>query len=42
MKSLTLKAIKHKKHVCKKKVNIEQILDEIKRSSVTNLDKDTM
>ena len=30
------------KHVSKKKVNVENILHEIKRSSATNLDKDTL
>ena len=42
MKLLILKAINHVKDVSKKKVNIEHILHEIKRSSATNLDKDTL
>ena len=42
MESLILKAINHAKHVSKKKVTIENILHEIKRSSATNLDKDTL
>ena len=42
MKLIILKAIKHVKDVSKKKVNVENILHEIKRSSVTNLDKDTL
>ena len=42
MESLILKAINHVKLVSKKKVNVENILHEIKRSSATNLDKDTL
>ena len=42
MESLILKAINHVKLVSKKKVNLENILHEIKRSSATNLDKDTL
>ena len=42
MESLILKAVNYVKHFCKKKVNIEKILHEIKRSSATNLDKDTI
>ena len=42
MGSLILKAINHVKLVSKKKVNVESILHEIKRSSASNLDKDTL
>ena len=42
MDSLILKAINHVKLVSKKKVNVENILHEIKRSNATNLDKDTL
>ena len=42
MESLILKAKNHVKHVSKKKVNVRNILHEIKRSSATNLDKDTL
>ena len=42
MESLKLKAINHVKLVSKKNVNVGNILHEIKRSSATNLDKDTL
>ena len=42
MESLILKATNHVKHVSKRKVNVENILHEIKRSGATNLDKDTL
>ena len=42
MESLILKAINLVKYVSKKKVNVENILHEIKRSSATNLDKDAL
>ena len=42
MASSILEAINHVIHVSKKKVNVENILHEIKRSSATNLDKDTL
>ena len=42
MESLISKVINHVKHVSKNKVNVENILHEIKRSSATNLDKDTL
>ena len=42
MESLILKTINHVKLVSKKKVNLGNILHEIKRSSATNLDKDTL
>ena len=42
MESLILKAINHLKIGSKKKVNVENILHETKRSSATNLDKDTL
>ena len=42
MESLISQAINHVKHVSQKKVNVEKILHEIKRSSATNLDKDTL
>ena len=42
MESLILKAINHVKHVSKKMVNVENILHEIKISSATYLDKDTL
>ena len=42
MESLILKTINHVKHVTKKKVNVKNILHEIKRSSAINLGKDTI
>ena len=42
MESSILKAINHVKLVSKIKINVENILHEIKRSSATNLDKDTL
>ena len=42
MESLILKAINHVKLVSKEKVNVENILHEIKRFSATILDKDTL
>ena len=42
MESLILKAINHVKQVSKRKVNVENIIHEIKRSGATNLDKDTL
>ena len=42
MESLISKSINYVKHVSQKKVNVEKILHEIKRSSATNLDKDTL
>ena len=42
MESLIPKAINPVKLVNQKKVNFENILHEIKRSSATNLDKDTL
>ena len=42
MESLILKATNHVKHVSKRKVNVANILHEIKRSGATNLDKDTL